>query len=348
MAEIPDNAMVWGDRAIKEDKLGSAALMAAGAKKYTKKLIWAVIILALLVIILPRSIIFVPQGCGGVLWLRLLGGTVHQPALGESLHIICPWDIISIVDLRVRDFRIDYATLSNDGLPVKVMTSLRYRVVGEQLSHLYQDYGDHYEGVLIGPVIGSITREVISRYRADELYAFARRRLEVEIKENVSDHLDFGIGDGVPRRGPDIKDGYVQVLEISVLEITLPTSVTSAIEHKMEQDQVAQEYEFRLRRETMEAQRKDVEVQGIENYQRVAATPWFRDYMKLIEIQSNYKIADSANAKLVFMANSGMPTNTVLSISEPTGPKPAGSTEPAAPKGSDKSEPPVKPEPAAK
>lgn len=317
MAQPEENAMTWGERTLDKEGAGSVAQLVLESRKYLKKIVWILAVLGFLVIVLPRTVIFVQAGHGGVKWIRFGDGTVHQPALSEGTYVIWPWNYIHMEDLRERDFRHEYLALSNDGLPVKTNISLRYRLNASRLSHLYQDVGEDYDKVLLEPVMGSIAREVLSRYRADELYAFARRRLEVEIKEVVSDYLDFGNGDGHPRSGPDVKDGFLFVQDIAMLGIDLPNSVISAIESKMTQDQVAQEYEFRLKKETMEAERKDLEVKGIENYRRIATAPWFRDYMKFIEIQSNYKIAESPNAKLVFMGNSGIPSGVQLNLDEP-------------------------------
>jgi hypothetical protein len=85
----------------------------------------------------------------------------------------------------------------------------------------------------------------------------------------------------------------------------------------MAQDQAAQEYEFKVKREQMESQRRALEVEGIRNYASVAQAPWFRDYLRYIEIQANYDMAKSPNAKLIFLGNSGAAPKLDLAIGPP-------------------------------
>lgn len=299
-----ENAMIWGERELQKSPEGRAGELLRQTGRYLRRFAKWLIIAALVIVVVPRSLKFVSPGHGAVLWSRFLGGTVHQKALGEGFHLIWPWNELPEFDLKVREHRIEYAALANDGLPVTAMVSLRYRVNPERLSNLYQEYGPDYEAVLIAPAIGSIVREIMSRYPADQLYAYARARLEREIAETITDKLDFGPVIGTRERKPNERDGYVFVEGIAVLDLKLPQTVTSAIEAKMAQDQMAQEYEFKVKREQMEAERRALEVDGIKHYAAVAQSPWFRDYLKYLEIQSNYDLAKSQNAKLVFMGNS--------------------------------------------
>jgi prohibitin 2 len=307
MRESRDDVMTWGERALNSEKSHKFLEMFQGSGARLRSIALWLGALAALLIIVPRVIHFIPAGHGGVLWRRLGSGTVHQRAIGEGITFTFPWDTLTIFDLRVIDFPLKYSALSNDGLPVTVALTLSYRVSPAELSYLFQDVGQDFQKKLIEPLMGSIVLETISRYRADELYAFGRQRLQHEVKDAVMDRLEYGHGTGVPRGDPDVKDGFVTVSALSVLDIGLPATVIKAIESKMEQDQIAQEYEFRLRRETMEAKRKELEVDGIDNYKRVATAAWFRDYLKMIEIQANYDMAKSPNAKLVFLGQGQMP-----------------------------------------
>ena len=304
MADTSDGFMAWGERVLRsEDRTPLADLEKAAASRL-RALVLPAAGIAAAVVIVPMCYVNINAGSGGVAWHRFGGGTVHGPVLSEGLHVQWPWNRIQIFDLKMQDLTTVYECISNDGLVVKVTASLRYEVSPDRVSHLYQDIGTNYEKVLVGPSLGSITREIVSRYRADELYSFARHRFEREVLEAISDRLEYGRGNGVPAGAPDVKDGYIHIENLAILDIVLPPTVLAAIESKMQQDQVAQEYEFRLKREAMEVQRKDLEVQGMENYKRVAEAPWFKDYMKFIEIQGNYRIAESPNSKIIFMGNS--------------------------------------------
>ncbi len=306
MSDESEDTTTWGERDLLRGGEGKVSDFAKASSVYMKRFALVIMALAFLVVILPRTFRFVPAGHGGVLWKRFSGGTVHQPALPEGLHVIWPWNELVEFDDRVVDYQKEYTALANDGLPVQATVSLRYRINPERVSFLYQQFGEHYEDILVGPQVGSIVREVVSRYPADQLYAFARSRLEREITEIVTDKLDYAqvIGFTAKSKDPE-RHGYVFVEGLAVLDLTLPKTVTSAIETKLAQDQMAQEYEFKVKREQMETQRRAIEVDGIKNYAAVAQSPWFREYLKYLEIQSQYDMAKSNNAKLVFLGASG-------------------------------------------
>jgi len=315
-SEKHENAMTWGERELDHGSDGKMGEFARASGAYVRRFAWWIVALALLIVIIPRTIKFVPAGHGAVLWKRFNGGTVHQNAIGEGLHVIWPWNNLVEYELRVTDFRKDYDALANDGLPVKATVSLRYRVNPERVSYLYQQFGEHYEEVLISPQIGSTVREVMSRYPADQLYAYARARIEGEISEIMTDRLDFAKVIGVQSSGGD-RRGYVFFEGLAVLDLELPKTVTTAIERKMAQDQEAQEYEFKVKREQMETERRAIEVDGIKNYAVVAQAPWFRDYLRYVEIEANYDMAKSNNAKLIFLGNQGTPPNLNMTVPHP-------------------------------
>ena len=304
MSEPTENAMIWGERELERKNEGRIRDLLRSSGKHMRKIAWGLGAIAVAIVILPRAIRFVHAGDGGVLWSLFTGGTVHQPALSEGIHFLWPWNHMETFDLKVRELNTEYPALANDGLPVTATVSLRYRVNPARVSNLYQDIGQNYQETLIAPQIGSIVREVMSRYPADQLYAYARARLESEILETITDKLDFAQVIAPHKKQPDLRDGYVFVEGVAVLDVKLPATVTTAIETKMAQDQMAQEYEFKVKREQLETERRAIEVDGIHNYAAVAQTPWFRDYLRYIEIQSNYDMAKSNNAKLIFLGNS--------------------------------------------
>ncbi len=307
MSEQTENAMIWGERDLEKTSDGRVRDLLSSSGKHVKKVAGAIVAIALLILIVPRVFRFIPAGDGGVQWKMFFGGVQHEPALREGLHVIWPWNHIETFDMKVRDLKADYPALANDGLPVTATVSLRFRVNPNRLANLYQEVGHSYDETLISPLIGSIVREVMSRYPADQLYAYARARLESEILETITDKLDFAQIIGPHTKQPETRDGYVFVEGVAVLDVKLPPTVTTAIETKLAQDQQAQEYEFRVKREQLETERRAIEVDGIHNYGAVAQQPWFRDYLRYIEIQSNYDMAKSTNAKLVFLGNTGGP-----------------------------------------
>ena len=124
MSEEPENAMTWGERELGKGADGKVSEFARASSKYVRRFAIWIGVLALLFVILPRTFRFVPAGHGGVLWHRFSGGTVHQPAMSEGLHVIGPWNNLVEFDERVLEHKKEYTALANDGLPVEASVSL--------------------------------------------------------------------------------------------------------------------------------------------------------------------------------------------------------------------------------
>ncbi|MBF0462588.1 MAG: membrane protease subunit stomatin/prohibitin-like protein [Magnetococcales bacterium] len=255
---------------------------------------------------LPSIVIFIPAGHGGVLWKRFGGGTQMGPALPEGAHIIFPWDKIEIYSLRLQEDTRFYSAIANDGLPVNVELTMRYRPFEEKLSELHKNIGPKYLDILLTPELGSVSREIVSRFKADELYAQRRLRIQVETFEQLSDRIMYGklAGDG-----PDVKlerhkpKGYVLIHDILIRDITLPVYIVNAIERKIEQDQAAQEYQFRLQKETFESQRKQIEAQGIRAFQETVQAGLTDNYLRWRGIEATLELTYSPNSKVVVIGN---------------------------------------------
>ena len=250
-------------------------------------------------------VISIPAGHGGVLWKRFAGGTQIGPALAEGVHLKFPWDRIDIYDLRLQQDTRPYVAIANDGLAVSVAITSRFRLVPDRLAEFHKNVGPDYVNIFIAPVIDSAVREIISRHKADELYAQRRQRVQVEAQEQVADRLaNFQLmGTGSAKGAPPATE-YVMVQDILVRDLQLPEAVAAAIESKIRQDQAAQEYQFRLQREQSEASRKQIEAQGIRAYLDTLRPGLDENLLRWRAIEATLALAQSPNAKTVVVGNS--------------------------------------------
>jgi regulator of protease activity HflC (stomatin/prohibitin superfamily) len=115
------------------------------------------------------------------------------------------------------------------------------------------------------------------------LYSTKRDEFQARIFETIeSDFLGRGLA----------------LEQLLVRNITLPASVKTTIESKINAEQEAQKMTFVLQKETQEAERKRVEAQGIADYQKILSTG-LSD--KLLQYEMIKAIATSPNAKLIIM-----------------------------------------------
>lgn len=261
------------------------------------------LIVWLLVYLIPEMWIFVKPGQAGVLWRRFGGGTVMDHTYGEGTHIILPWDKMYIYDVRLQHRDKVFEVLSKDGLQYNIAVTVRFRLLKEDLPDLHRHVGPNYVETLIFPEIGSQARALVSQYRTDEVYTEARLQIEGEVLQRVKSQLMISYLPNVPR------ESYLHVEDVLFREIILPQKVKNAIEDKLAQEQQMLEYDFRLTKESKEAERKRIEAEGIRDFQETVQRGITDSYLKWKGIEATLELAKSPNSKVVVIGagDDGLP-----------------------------------------
>src|SRR5437016_5414447 len=143
------------------------------------------------VVLYPHMVITVPSGYVGVLWKRFSNGTVLDPRLlkNEGFNFVSPWNQVFLYDLRLQSFTESYNAISIDGVNLNASIVVRFRLQRDAVPVLHQAIGPNYEQVLIQPGIGSLTREVIAQYTAEQVYSTARQEIQDKIRDLVENRL---------------------------------------------------------------------------------------------------------------------------------------------------------------
>jgi regulator of protease activity HflC (stomatin/prohibitin superfamily) len=277
------------------------------------------LVFTFLVVYLAKNIfIFVDPGQAGVLFHRLTYGTELDRIYGEGMHIIAPWNQMYIYNMRVQARTQTVQALSSNGLMIDVTVSMRYYPEYKQLPLLHQKVGPDYETKIVEPEVITGVREVIGKYRPEDLYTLKT--------SDISDAIIFSVA----RR---VNDKFIVLDAVNVMNIRLPDLVTLAIEKKLTQEQVSQEYEFRIKSQQQEAQRLSYEAQGIANYNRTIDASVSPNILKYKGIDATLQLATSANAKVVVIGagNQGLPLILNDNTSAvPVAPRPADNAVPAS------------------
>ncbi len=257
--------------------------------------------LFVLIVCWNRIVITTPPGHGGVVWHLLFGGTrTADRSMGEGVHIVLPWNRVFDYNLRLQNHRATYNVVTSDGLQVKVGVGFRWRANPDHLGTLHQKFGPGYRDTLIVPAIGSITRHVISRYDAADLVSERRNLIQQEIYNTViTDRIKNGIG--------SVEGNYagkaVLLEDTLIYNVELPEAVRRAIEDKLRQAQLVEEYRYRVQREELESQRKAAEAQGIRRFQEIVASNMSNTYLRWRGIEATLELARSPNSKIVVIGN---------------------------------------------
>jgi len=231
----------------------------------------------------------VPSGHGGIVFDTFNKGT-QKDLYGEGLQVLRVGKDLIVYDLRVQEMKEDLNVLSNNGLDLKVDASVRYRVDPPKLFELHTQTGPKYADILIGPIIRSETRKVFGRYAPEEIYSTKREQIEKEIYDEVSRAL---------------AGKHVIVEAILVRDVGLPEAIRQAIADKLAEEQRSQKMVFTLGKERQEAERKQIEAEGIAKYQSIVRQGLTEEYLRLKGIEITEKLASSPNAKIILVGSGG-------------------------------------------
>jgi regulator of protease activity HflC (stomatin/prohibitin superfamily) len=176
--------------------------------------------------------------------------------------------------------------LSSNGLTLRVDASVRYRPKADELFELQTQIGPDYDQKLVAPVVRSEARKVFGRYQPEEIYSSRREEIERQIYEEVTRALE---------------GKHVVVEAVLVRDVDLPDAIKTAIADKLAEEQRAQKMRFTLDRERQEAQRKQIEAEGIAKYQSIVRQGLTGEYLQFKGIEATAKLAESPNAKLVIV-----------------------------------------------
>jgi regulator of protease activity HflC (stomatin/prohibitin superfamily) len=106
------------------------------------------------------------------------------------------------------------------------------------------------------PGIGSLTREVIAQYTAEQVYSTARQEIQDKIRNLVEARLSEKMmehEDDEESYRVSMRDTFI-LYDILVAGIELPAAIVGAINRKTEQYYIAEEYKFRVEREKRESE----------------------------------------------------------------------------------------------
>ncbi len=256
-----------------------------------RKLVGAAIAGLILLILLFNSVIKVPTGSVAVLTLF---GKVTGEVLPEGIHMINPLKASNELSIRTQEIKESASVPSSEGLVMNLDTSLIYHLNPEKAAELYQKVGPNYVMVLVEPNLRAAIRESTASHTANALYTGEREMVAKQIFQSLSTQLG--------QRG-------LLVENVLLRDIQLPMTLKASIESKQQAEQEALAMNFRLQKETQEAQRKRIEAAGIRDFQQIVAQGISPQLLEWKGIEATETLAKSGNAKVVVIGNNknGLP-----------------------------------------
>tara|TARA_B100000902_G_scaffold389856_1_gene437754 strand:+ start:27353 stop:28171 length:819 start_codon:yes stop_codon:yes gene_type:complete len=247
-------------------------------------------LLGIIMLFIFGSSMFVTINPGekGVKFKTFGGGLDKEKIYGQGLKVIAPWDELIIYDVKETETFEKMEVLSKNGLSIKIDLSIIHHPVHNRIGFLHDNIGENYLEKIIKPAVRSVTREVIGDYLPEELYSTKREEIENEIFNKTREIVSK-------------KD--IELPAIYIRDVILPQTLKDAIEQKLKQEQEALEYDFKIQKALKEAERKEIEANGISKFQMIVNKTITPQLLKWKGVEATQEIAKSENAKVVVIGN---------------------------------------------
>jgi regulator of protease activity HflC (stomatin/prohibitin superfamily) len=261
------------------------------------------IFLLLFIYLSPSIIITIKPGEAGVFWSRFFGGTQVDHVYPEGIHFIFPWDEMVIYNARLRAREHELEVLTNTGLNVQLYLSIRFRPEYRFIALLHQKIGPNYLEVVIIPEVTAVLRETIGTMTSDEIYTTGRKVITIAINEAIE----------------QVAQRYIQVDDVLIKRITLPTLVAESIKFKIQQKHLVEAHKFIVEKAKIEAERKRIEAEGIRDHlETVASAVPEGEILTWRGIQATELLAQSNNTKIVLIGGGHEGLPLILNAESPS------------------------------
>lgn len=238
----------------------------------------------------------------GEVGVKTLFGKADTDVLSSGLNFVNPLVEITTFDVKTQNYTMSAVQdegsksgddairiLSSDGLEVVIDLSVLFRVKANEAPYILKDIGVDYVDKIVRPISRTAIRDNAVYYEAVALYSTKRDEFQNRIYKYIEKSFS--------NRG-------LQLEQLLIRNISLPQSVRTTIESKINAEQEAQKMTFVLQKEKQEAERKRVEAQGIADYQKILSTGLSDKQLQYEMIKAQKEIATSPNAKVIIMGNS--------------------------------------------
>jgi regulator of protease activity HflC (stomatin/prohibitin superfamily) len=231
-----------------------------------------------------RAVIFYPFG----------DALDRDHVITPGFHTKAPWN--EVITYEVAEMTSDETMDINDknGLPIHVDVTVRYFPMHDKIGYIHEKFTRDYPNRLVIPEMRSMTRQVLARYTAEEIYSTKRAEVENSVITETEKVLNAN---------------YVNTTAVLIRSIKLPDQIRVAIENKLQQQQEALAYQFRLDKEKSEAERKRIAAEGESRANNIINNSLSEKLLKMRGIEATLELAKSPNTKVIVIGSSkdGLP-----------------------------------------
>jgi len=252
------------------------------------------VLVVILVLFSSSMFVTIQPGEAGVIFRKFSGGLDKDNIYSQGFQVIAPWNQMIVYEVREQQNEETMDVLDKNGLSINVDVSVRFNPVFSKIGDLHETFGLDYKTRLVGPEVRSAVRKVMGRYSAEEIYSTKRKEVENAIETETENRL---------------KNNDIQMTALLIRSINLPEKIKQAIENKLQQEQQALAYRFKLEKETSEAERKRIAAEGEAAANKIINSSLTPSLLKMRGIEATIELSKSPNAKTIVIGSSkdGLP-----------------------------------------
>jgi regulator of protease activity HflC (stomatin/prohibitin superfamily) len=231
-----------------------------------------------------RAVMFFPFG----------KGLDKDNIIGPGTHIKAPWNEVYLYKVNEMSSEENMDVLDKNGLSIHIDITVRYYPIPDKIGYIHEQFTTDYEAVLVIPEVRSTVRQVMGRYTAEEIYSTKRAEVETAITTETEAILNAK---------------NVHATAVLIRSIMLPEQIKMAIENKLQQEQEALAYQFRLDKEKSEAERKRIAAEGESRANNIINNSLTDKLLKMRGIEATLELSKSPNSKIIVIGSGkdGMP-----------------------------------------
>ncbi|MBT4930067.1 MAG: prohibitin family protein [Flavobacteriales bacterium] len=247
-------------------------------------------IISLIVILAFSSRIFytVQATERAVVFYTFYGGLEKDDVKTPGLQFKAPWNDVYIYDVAESKEEEAMDVLDKNGLSISVDVTVRFYPLFEKIGYIHEKFNRSYVEKLVIPEVRSSVRQVMGRYSAEEIYSTKRAEVETAIKTET---------------GLVLSANNIEMKALLIRSINLPAQIKKAIENKLEQEQEALAYQFRLDKEKSEAERKRIAAEGEAAANKIVNSSLTPALLKMRGIEATLDLSKSQNTKVIVIGS---------------------------------------------
>jgi regulator of protease activity HflC (stomatin/prohibitin superfamily) len=233
-----------------------------------------------------------------IMFYKFGDGLDKDNVIGQGFHTKAPWNDLFIYKINETSSDENMDVLDKNGLSIHVDVSVRYNPMPDKIGYIHEKFfqgsPEDYIRVLVIPEVRSTVRQVMGRYTAEEIYSTKRAEVETAIRTESEKIL---------------QQNYVNAPAVLIRGIVLPEQIKGAIENKLQQEQEALAYQFRLDKEKSEAERKRIAAEGESRANNIINNSLTGNLLKMRGIEATLELSKSPNTKVIVIGSGadGMP-----------------------------------------